>query len=599
MTLDGYGQEEEILGKAYDARLMRRLARYLKPYRLHIFIAIVVLIIAKLAELAGPFITKIAIDKYITTKDASGLFGIVALLISMIIVQFIMEYIEVYITQWMGQQTIYDIRMELFSHVENLGLSFYDKNPVGRLVTRVTGDVDALNELFTSGVVAIFGDIITLFGIIGIMLYLNWKLAVISMLVIPVLFAASVVFRDKVRDSFRRVRTRIARLNAFLQEHIAGMGVVQSFVAEGRTFNKFDNLNHDLLQNHLKSVFYFAVFFPVVEILGAVSVALIIWYGGGQIVRGVLTFGSLVAFIQYVERFYQPIRDLSEKYNILQQAMASSERIFKLLDTAPDIVDKPDMKRLADVNGAIKMENLCFAYNDQDWVLRDINLDIKPGEKIAIVGATGSGKTSLISLLLRFYNYQQGDIKLDGISIKDLPVKEYRRNFALVLQDIFMFSGDIARNIRLGEKGISDSDIQKSLKTVGADGFVRNYDDGIHHVLQERGSNLSVGQRQLLAFARALAFDPKILILDEATSSVDTQTEILIQEALQKLLEGRTSIIIAHRLSTIKNADRIVVMHKGAIKEEGSHAELLALRGIYHRLYQLQYKEQEIAGNVK
>ncbi len=598
MTLDGYGQEEEILGKAYDARLMRRLGHYLKPYRFHISIAIVVLIIAKLAELAGPFITKIVIDKYITTGNTSGLAGMVVLLISMIMIQFIMEYIEVYITQWMGQKTIYDIRMELFSHVENLGLSFYDKNPVGRLVTRVTGDVDALNELFTSGVVAIFGDIITLFGIIGIMLYLNWKLAIISMVVIPVLFVASIIFRNRVRDSFRRVRTRIARLNAFLQEHIAGMGVVQSFVAESRTFRKFDDLNHDLLNNHLKSVFYFAIFFPVVEVLGAVSIALIIWYGGGEIVRGVLTFGSLVAFLQYVERFYQPIRDLSEKYNILQQAMASSERIFKLLDTAPDIVDKPPMKRLDNVKGAIKIEKLNFAYNDQEWVLRDINLDIKPGEKIAIVGATGSGKTSLSSLLLRFYNYQEGDIRLDGISIKDLPIKEYRRNFALVLQDIFMFSGDIARNIRLGEKGISDSDILDSLKTVGADDFVRGYDDGIGHTLQERGSNLSVGQRQLLAFARALAFDPKILILDEATSSVDTQTEILIQEALQKLLAGRTSIIIAHRLSTIKNADRIVVMHKGAIKEEGSHAELLALGGIYYRLYRLQYKEQEIAGTV-
>lgn len=598
MTLDGYGQEEEILGKAYDARLMRRLARYLKPYRWYIILAIIVLIIATLAELAGPFITKIAIDKYITTKNVSGLSGIIALFVGLMALQFIMQYIEVYITQWVGQRTMYDIRMELFAHIEDLGLSFFDKNPVGRLVTRVTSDIDALNELFTSGVVAIFGDVIMLFGIIGVMLYLNWRLAVISMAVIPPLFVATIIFRNKVRESFRRVRTRVARINAFLQEHIAGMWVVQSFVAEKRTFGKFDLLNRDLRDSHLKSVFYFSVFFPVVEILGAVSLALIIWYGGGQIIHKALTYGALVAFIQYTERFFQPIRDLSEKYNILQQAMASSERIFKLLDVKPDIVDTPSVKKMEEIKGAIKFENLHFAYDDEEWVLKNINLDIKPGERIAIVGATGAGKTSIISLLLRFYNYQKGDIKLDGVSIKDIPLKDYRRNFALVLQDIFMFSGDIARNIRLGNKEIADPDILEALRTVGADGFINNYDDGIKHVLRERGSNLSVGQRQLLAFARALAFDPKILILDEATSSVDTQTENLIQEALQKLLEGRTSIIIAHRLSTIKNSNRIVVMHKGVIKEEGTHAQLLALRGIYYRLYQLQYKEQEIVGKV-
>jgi ATP-binding cassette subfamily B multidrug efflux pump len=598
MTLDGYGQEEEILGKAYDSRLMKRLAGYLKPYRLYIIVAIVVLVIASLAELAGPYITKIAIDRYITPKKLSGLPGIIALFVVIMLIQFIMQYIEVYITQWVGQRTMYDIRMNLYSHVEHLGLSFFDKNPVGRLVTRVTNDINALNDLFTSGVVAIFGDIITLFGIIGIMLHLNWKLALLTMTVVPILFVATVIFRNKVRQSFRRVRTRIARLNAFLQEHIAGMWVVQSFVAENRTFGKFDFLNADLRNNHLKSVFYFAIFFPVVEILGAVSVALIIWYGGGEIMRGVLTFGALVAFIQYVDRFYQPIRDLSEKYNILQQAMASSERIFRLLDTKRDMIDSADIKRLQNVKGTIEIENLSFAYNGDDWVLKDINLDIKSGERVAIVGATGAGKTSIISLLLRFYNFQKGDIKLDGISIKDLPLKEYRRNFALVLQDIFMFSGDIAHNIRLGEGGISDHDIRAALETVGAADFVGNLDGGINHMLRERGSNLSVGQRQLLAFARALAFDPRILILDEATSSVDTQTEILIQEAIQKLLAGRTSIIIAHRLSTIKNSNRIIVMHKGRIKEEGSHAELLALKGIYHRLYQLQYKDQEFADKV-
>jgi ATP-binding cassette subfamily B multidrug efflux pump len=597
MTADGYGhQEEEILGKAYDARLMKRLSVYLKPYRGYIILAIIILIIATLCELAGPLITKFAIDNYITPKNLKGLPLIIGLYIIVLTIQFTLQYFQVYITQWVGQKTMYDLRMQIFSHIENLGLSFFDKNPVGRLVTRTTSDVQSLNDLFTEGVVSIFGDIVTLLGIIVIMLYLNWRLALLSLVVVPLLFVATMIFRTKVRESFRRIRTRVARLNAFLQEHIAGMWVVQSFVAERRTFKKFDAINTDLRNNHLKSVFYFAVFFPVVEILGAVSIALIIWYGGSEIIRGALTFGALVAFIQYAERFFQPIRDLSEKYNILQQAMASAERIFKLLDVKPDVKEPEEAVRLAKPQGSIKFENLYFAYNDAEWILKDINIDIKPGEKLAIVGATGAGKTSLISVLLRFYNFQRGDIKIDGVSIKDLSIKDYRRNIALVLQDIFIFSGDIARNIRLGNHDISDNDISRVLQTVGADHFVNGLDGGIGHELRERGSNLSIGQRQLLAFARALAFNPRILILDEATSSVDTQTEILIQEALQKLLEGRTSIIIAHRLSTIKYADRIIVMHKGMIKEQGTHSELLALGGIYHRLYQLQYKDQETLG---
>jgi ATP-binding cassette, subfamily B, multidrug efflux pump len=598
MAVDGYGQEEEILGRAYDSRLMKRLVRYLKPYRHHIIIAIIVLIVATLADLAGPLITKLAIDNYIAYKDMEGLSGIIALFIGIMALQFVLKYIEMYITQWVGQKAVYDIRMEIFSHIEHLGLSFFDKNPVGRLVTRATSDIAALNELFTSGVVEIFGDIIILLGIICILLYLNWRLALITMIVVPVLFVATIIFRARVRESFRNVRTRIAKINSFIQEHLAGMWVVQSFVAEKRTFRKFDLINADLRDNHLKSVFYFAVFFPIVEILGAVSIALIIWYGGGQIIKGALTLGALVAFLQYADRFFQPIRDLSEKYNILQQAMASSERIFKLLDVEHDITDPEQPKSLPIVKGAIKFDKIWFAYNDEEWVLRDLNLNINPGERIAIVGATGSGKTSLISLLLRFYNYQKGKIELDGIPITELALKDYRRNIGLVLQDIYMFSGDIAHNIRLGNSEITDNDIKNAIHTVGADHLVADLENGINSNIRERGSNLSVGQRQLLAFARALAFDPRILILDEATSSVDTQTEILIQEAMQKLFEGRTSIVIAHRLSTIKNSNRIIVMHKGMIKEEGTHAELLSLGGIYYRLYQLQYKEQEIAGKV-
>ncbi|UCE65419.1 MAG: ABC transporter ATP-binding protein [Candidatus Zixiibacteriota bacterium] len=598
MKLEGYGPEEESLGKVYDSRLIKRLGEYLKPYRLHILLAIILLILASLAQLAGPYLTKIAIDNHIKNKDIPGLFGIVLLFIAALFLHFILQYFQIYIMQWVGQKTMYDLRMKIYAHIQHLGLAFFDKNPVGRLVTRATSDVQALNELFTSGVVSIFGDIITLIGIFAVMFYLNWKLALISMIVLPLIFMSSIIFRIKVRKSFRAIRTRVAKLNAFLQEHITGMWVVQSFAAEKNTFDKFAFINRDLRNHHLKAVFYFATFFPVVEILGAVSLALIIWYGGGQIIKGTLTFGALVAFIQYADRFFYPIRDLSEKYNILQQAMASSERIFRLLDERPDIKE-PDMPRTVDrVLGGIRFENVHFAYKDEDWVLKDVNLNIKPGERIAIVGATGSGKTSLVSLLLRFYEFQKGDIYLDGVSIKEINIKSYRQDFALVLQDIFMFSGDIARNIRLGEKSITDERIIQSLKTVGADGFVKKLDEGINFILMERGANLSVGQRQLLAFARALAYDPKILILDEATSSVDTKTEILIQKALEKLLSGRTSIVIAHRLSTIKSSDRIIVMHKGSIKEEGTHSDLLALGGIYRRLYQLQYKDQEIAGKV-
>lgn len=598
MTLEGYGHEEEILGKAYDAHLVGRLLKYIRPYRAHIFISTLFLIATNLAHLAGPLLTKAAVDNHIMTKNLGGLWKIVGLYIGVLAAQFMLQYFQFYIMQWVGQKTMYNLRMAIFTHLENLGLSFFDRNPVGRLVTRVTGDVEAINELFTSGVVAIFGDIIMLFGILGMMFYLNWKLALVVMVVLPAIFISAIIFRAKVRKSFRLIRTRVARLNSFLQEHISGMWVVQSFAAEKRTFEKFNTINSDLRDNHLKSVLYFSIFFPVIEILGAVSLALIVWYGGGQVVTKALTLGGLVAFIQLAERFFYPIRDLSEKYNILQQAIASSERIFKLLDEKPNIIDPQTPAKLHSVKGAIEFENVWFAYDDEDWILKDLNLKIEPGERIAVVGATGAGKTSLVSLLLRFYEYQKGNIKLDGVPIRDFALSDYRKNFALVLQEIFMFSGNIARNVRLGKKDIADARLGEVLKTVGADTFVDKLDKGIGHVLMERGSNLSLGQRQLLAFARALAFDPRILILDEATSSVDTDTEILIQQALEKLLKGRTSIVIAHRLSTIQNSDRIIVLHKGQIKESGAHSQLLAAEGIYHRLYQLQYKDQEIAGKV-
>jgi len=598
MTPDGYGQEEEILGKAYDSRLIKRLIKYLQPYKMQIFLSTIFLLTATLAQLAGPLLMKNAIDKHILANDLAGLRNIVLIYIGILAVQFGLQYFQVYMMQWVGQQTMYNLRMAIFSHLEKLGLSFFDKNPVGRLVTRVTGDVQALNELFTSGVVAIFGDIILLFGIMGVMLSIDWRLALVTMAVLPAIFISSIIFRTKVRKSFRIIRAGVARINSFIQEHVSGMWVVQSFTAEKRTMDKFDGINSDLRDNHLKSVFYFATFFPVVEILGAISLALIIWYGGGQIIREILTLGSLVAFIHLAEMFFRPVRDLSEKYNILQQAMASSERIFKLLDEKADISEPIAPVAAGDIKGIIELENLWFAYKNEDWILKNINLKIDAGERIAVVGTTGAGKTSIISLLLRFYEYQRGAIRLDGVPIRNFSLKDYRANFALVLQEIFMFSGDIKRNIRLGKQTISDDRVREVLRTVGAERFVDRLEGGIDYELMERGSNLSLGQRQLLAFARALAFDPRILILDEATSSVDTETEILIQEALEKLLRGRTSIVIAHRLSTIKNSDRIVVLHKGQIKEVGTHNELLALDGIYHRLYQLQYKDQEIAGKV-
>jgi ABC-type multidrug transport system fused ATPase/permease subunit len=511
-----------------------------------------------------------------------------------ITVGFSLEYLQVYLMEYIGQRAMYDMRMQIFSHVQDLSLAFFDKNPVGRILTRITSDVNVLNEMFTSGVVAIFGDIFVLIGIVIVMLLLNWQIALIVFSVTPLLVIATAIFRKKVRQSYRDARTATARINAYTQEHITGISVLQSFTAEKRAYAGFNEINKTLMNARLRSVFYYAVFFPVVEFIGALSLAFIIGYGGIKILAGTLSLGALVAFIQYADRFYRPIRDLSEKYNILQSAMASSERIFKLLDTKSGINSPEKPVFLNDVRGEIEFKDLYFEYEKDNPVLRGVNLKIQPGEKIAIVGATGSGKTTLISLLCRFYEYQKGDILIDGVSLKKIKEKDLRRNMALVLQDVFLFSGDIKRNIRLDSEEIPLARIKQVAFEVGADEFINNLDGGFDFQLKERGLNLSVGQRQLIAFARALAFDPAILILDEATSSVDTQAEILIQKALKRLLAGKTSIIIAHRLSTIKGVDRIVVVHRGEIRETGTHDELLQKRGIYFRLYQLQYKDQEV-----
>jgi len=592
--MNQYQAEEEILGKAYDARLMRRLIKYLAPYKLYVFISIILLLFVSALQLAGPYLTKIAIDRYIGNQDIPGLSRIALIFLLILIITFLLRYLQIYIMQFTGQKVMFNMRMELFSHLQEMSLSFFDKNPVGRLVTRLTNDVEVLNEMLTSGIITIFGDIFTLIGIVAIMLWLNLKLALITFMAIPLLIYATLLFRQKARKSYRAIRTRIARINAFLQESIVGMPVIQIFNQEKKNLRKFKGLNHHYLEACLSSVFYHAIFHPSVEIIGSLTIALIVWYGGGQLLKGVLSFGALIAFIQYVQRFYDPIRDLSEKYNIMQSAMASSERIFKLLDTQIEVNDPELPLSIKEIRGEIEFKHVWFTYNNKDNVLCDISFHVRPGEKIAIVGATGAGKTSIINLLARFYDPQRGKILIDGMDIRNFPQRELRRYLGIVQQDVFLFSGTIEDNIKLGEDKINLQQVKESARYVNADNFIKKLPRDYKEDVRERGSLLSVGQRQLLAFARALVFDPKILILDEATSSVDTETEMLIQGALAKLLQNRTSIVIAHRLSTIKDVDRIIVIHKGRIREVGTHQELQQKKGIYYRLYQLQYRFQTL-----
>jgi len=633
-------QEEEVLGKAYDSRLMARLLKYLRPYRWKVAIALASILLKSFADVLGPYLTKVAIDRYLAPKGAAtgtssgiwswlsqnavtGIAQIAGIYVGLLVFSFLLEFLQTYYMQWTGQKVMFDLRRQIFRHLQRLHVAFFDKNPVGRLVTRVTTDVDALNEMFTSGVVSIFEDLFVLAGILGVMLCMNWKLALITFAVLPFIVVATKIFRDRVRDSYRRIRVAIARINSYLQEHVSGMVVLQLFNRERKAYTRFEEINRSHMDAFKDAIMAYSVYYPVVEILSAIAIACVIWFGGGDVMRStpvtsvavsfdwkrliafrlvpaVASLGVLVAFIQYALRFFRPIMDFSEKYNILQSAMAASERIFKLLDTPVQVVS-PAVTKHPEGPGRIEFDHVWFAYreaeqNEQapDWVLRDVTFAIEPGETAAMVGHTGAGKTTLISLLLRFYDVQKGAVRIDGVDVKDMDLGDLRSRFGVVLQDPFLFSGTIGGNIRLGTKRIQDADVEQAAEDVNVADFIRALPKGFDEEVRERGSTLSTGQKQLISFARALAHEPKILILDEATSSVDTETEFRVRDALNRMVEGRTSLIIAHRLSTVQRADKIVVMHKGQVREMGTHQELLAQRGIYFKLYQLQYKDQEI-----
>lgn len=582
---------EEADSKAYDSHLLRRLIGYLRPYRLRVAVALVLLLAGSAMQLAGPWLTKVALDRAIPERDTGLLLTLTLAYAVSLVVGFLCEYGQTWLTTWLGQRVMYDLRTEVFGHLQHLSLRYFDRNPVGRLMTRVTSDVEQLNEAFASGIVTVFGDIFTLLFIVAVMVRLDWRLALVTFTVLPLVAVATFVFRGLIRVAYRDIRIRLARINANLQESVSGIRVLQLFGRERQAMERFAAINNDHLEANLRSITYYALFFPVIEVLTAVALAVILWYGGGETVRGAMTVGTVAAFLQYTRRFFRPLQDLSEKYNILQAAMASSERIFELIDTEPEIRDPAEPLALpAPGRGEIEFRDVWFRYGGEgEWTLRGVSFRAAPGERIAIVGATGAGKSTIINLLMRFYEPERGEILFDGVPVSRVPVAELRGRISLVLQDVFLFSEDVRSNIRLGRADITDDAVRDAAVRVGADRFVTRLPGGYAQPLGERGTSLSVGERQLVSFARALAFDPLVLVLDEATSSVDSELEAHIDEALQKLMQGRTSLVIAHRLSTIQSADQILVLHHGEVRERGTHAELLRRGGLYARLYELQF----------
>ncbi|MGB9780658.1 ABC transporter ATP-binding protein [Caldanaerobacter sp.] len=591
-------QQEEIMAKPFDWKIMKRLLTYAKPYWFYIMIGAIAILLVTASNLLRPYLVQQAIDNYINNphipknEAIQGVIRIGSIYIAIITAAFLINYGQVYLIQYTGQKIIFNLRQQIFEHLQRLSLSFFDRNPVGRLVTRVTNDTDTLNEMYTSVITNLFNDLFIIAGIIIAMLSYNVRLAFITLSTTPLILTGMYIYRRLVSQAYRLVRIRLARINAFLSEHISGMKIVQLFVVESKKMDEFRKINKQYYEANMKQLTIFAIFRPSMDVIYSLTLALLIWYGGKDIIAGKIEFGVLYAFVNYLQQLFQPIFDISEKYDILQSAMASAERIFILLDTKEEVKDPENPVPLGDIKGRIEFKNVWFSYNGKDWVLKDVSFEVNPGETVAFVGATGAGKTSIINLLCRFYDIQKGEILIDGIDIRKVRQQDLRKHIGIVLQDVFLFTGDIKSNIRLNNKNITDNDIYRVAKYVNAHQFIKKLPEGYNSKVTERGSTLSAGQRQLLAFARALAFNPKILVLDEATANIDTETEKLIQDALLKLTKGRTTLVIAHRLSTIQHADKIIVLHKGRIREIGTHQELLKKKGLYYTLYMLQYKDQ-------
>ncbi len=588
--------EEEAIGKTYDWPIARRLLRYLKPYVRLLIPALVLTLALNLLGILQPLFTERAIDRYIRPRKTEGLMLLVVLFLGVQLLRLVFAYLQAIFINMVGQYVMFDLRRELYEKLQRQEVAYYDRNPVGRIMTRLTSDVDALNELFTSGVTDALGDLVTIVAIIALMLWMDARLTLMTLLTIPMLWAATTWFRKGARRGYDMVRTRLARINAFLQEHFAGAQTVQIFNAEAKSLNRFAAINDDHRNANIDTIVYYAVFFALVDFIGAAGIALIIWFGGHHVMQNkpghiVLTLGALVAFIQLLSFLFQPIRDLSDKYNVLQAAVVASHRIFKTLDLPVAITTPERPLKTGRARGLIEFENVWFAYQDEEWVLKDVSFTVQPGQSFALVGHTGSGKTTITNLLMRFYDVQRGRILLDGVNIRDWELQALRENFAVVLQDVFLFSGTVEANIRLGREDISEDRVKWAATEVHADRFIQRLRDGYKGEVKERGAGFSVGQKQLISFARALAFDPALLILDEATSSIDTETEQLIQQAIARVMQDRTSIVVAHRLSTIQCADQIIVLHHGELREQGTHQQLLAQRGLYWKLYKLQYSD--------